>query len=53
MLLSSEILHDQNENLNRQPKFLGISPKTLTPMKLDQGNLLTSHKQVWANDNNT
>ena len=51
MLLSSELLHDQNENQDRQPKLLGISPKTLTPMKLDQGKLLISHKQVLAEDN--
>ena len=32
-LLISELLQDQNENQARQPKLLGISPKTLTPMK--------------------
>ena len=51
-LLSSELLHDQNENQDRQPKLLGISPKTLTPMELTQGKFLTSHMQVWAGDNN-
>lgn len=53
MLLRSELLHDQNENQERKPKLLGISPKTLTPLKLDQGKLLTSHMHVWAEDNNT
>ena len=33
-LLSFELLQDQNENQARQPKILGISPKTLTPMEL-------------------
>ena len=32
-LLSSELLHDQNENQTQQSKLLGISPKTLTPME--------------------
>ena len=32
-LLSSELLQDQNQNQARQPKLLGISPKTLMPME--------------------
>ena len=47
-LLSSEPLHNQNEKQTQQAKFLGIPPKTLTLMKLNQGKFLTGNKQVWA-----
>ena len=32
-LLRSELLQDQNEKQTQQAKLLGISPKTITPMK--------------------
>ena len=47
-LLSSEPLHNQNEKQTQQAKLLGISPKTLTLVKLNQGKFFTGYTQVWA-----